>query len=1754
MLCRAFLLALSSATLLVTSQAQTEQSSVLTILGSSNGLIYDGHYTDAATGVYYQHLDFDPTDSAADQTKHRGLLKFDGTPDSFLDLSASSGANSYGGLTLPRFGGAGSRTGTEQGVTFEMVVKFNQDRQWSKVFDFSTQNGVDEVTLTLDGDNDGLPRAMVEQYLNRSLGVHNNYDKATFEVFRPQMNKWYHIAIVMKPAANALVAGPEFGSGYWFLYVNGQKLAISSALYEGAAFTPFQSANYPLDLVRPQQFLAKSPWSADPLMAQTVDCFRVYSYALSDTVISNLADYYGVRDASSPIKTPADNPVMPASPEASKHRTSAIGFDPVYTVDFGVDPTSYVGGSLNYEWMAFDPRDTPEEQANHRGVARFNGAANSYVDLMAPTGPQSAGKVMPTLFGRSSGTGDDEGWTIDMVIKPMSLQTWSKIFSMGTGPNLDALYIGYLGGDNLWEAGNYQNLRDDLKPFNPGHATFFRAPTLRKWQHIAMVMQPVQKGTFPKTDYNAVWKLYVNGQFVTQATTNVNYPVPIVRRNSYIAASNWPADQPYNMTMDVFRVWDRALNANQVESLSLAYGVTAIDGGDFAWDQAMTASGNPRPVYNLDFQQNPTQAGEAPTGWIWAEQDPTDPTLVAGSHTGLAILNGSVDSFMDLNAVSGPNRVYENLVLPNIGGPSNPPSNLQPGWTFELVFKATGWAPWAKLFSLSDARDMDEILLGFDGDDGNLLFQNLLNQTSTDWEDAKVEIAHPTQLNKWYHLVIIMRPVDAAQYSSNWQIYINGQLQAWATNLVPDMTLTAIQGASYTRSRTRTASFLGKSNWPDALARVVYDAFHIYDYAITSQMVRSFANAYGCLEVVPVPTPADNRPIPSSPETTNYVTAGIPTAPVFNGVFSANPASFVGGRTDYQWIEYDPADSDEQRRFHTGLLRFNGSAGAFVNLAVATGPKSVGQVMPTIGTSAQLTFELVVKLNARTDWAKIIQLANGPGLDSTVIGWNGGNIEVHNLNTVKRGLNNNGVVTFLQPPVLAQWYHIAFVMERVNTDRYDANWKVYVNGDLAVEHRSDAANNPATFPMPVYRQYSYIGKSVWNDPTANMLVDMFRVHTSALSIEQVRGSASAYGLYGSGPVNPPTNENLPQPETDESRAVMAIVGDAPVFNAYFGTNPTQAVGVTELEWQWIAEDSDPAHKGIARIGQRPEGQVPKFIDVTTNRGPNSCGQVLPVIGGPSSKTGAEAGWTFEAVFKITSRVGWAKLFDFSAGSENDNIVFGIDGNDLETMAFEVWNNGAQENWSKGSSEVFLVELNKWYHVTIMVEPVDMLAGSANWYFYVNGHLMAYADAITRGTSFTPLQGAAYPQADPRPQSYLGKSSWAADQSMEIYLDAMRVYNYRLTQDKIARLAALYGCTQQIVIETPVNNKAVNNGNDGEINMWNREGISAPVFNANFAVDPRPFVGGAANYNWLAVDSNDTRHRGIIYLDGSENSFIDLMKSSGPNSVGLVIPTLFGAGSGNGASRGWTVEMVVKMPRHVNSYAKLINFANGGTSYFDSWAISWNGNNKLAVENTNNLNFRVVPNRNNNKQDFLTNPDFNKWMHIVSVMQPAEPVNQYLATWTTYVNGFVVAAWNATQASMPTAVVRDNSYIGASQYGRQDGLQPMWVDAVRIYDTALNSNQIGHLAREYGSDVPVSSSSSSKLSGGAIAGIVIGTIAGLVILALIIFCLCCAGAGRVMKKSTDHSHDHDMGNTGYGEVEVSHVNDDAEVEMQETETA
>jgi len=1262
---------------------------------------------------------------------------------------------------------------------------------------------------------------------------------------------------------------------------------------------------------------------------------------------------------------------------------------------------------------------------------------------------------------------------------------------------------------------------------------------------------------------------------------------------------------------------DTMLSLRRLTAFALASAIflisslSSIDAqsGDSAYT---TALGTARaPLFSADFSSNITANGGA-TNWRWLSSDSSDSSTNQGVHTGLAQLTGAATSFINLNAVTGPNRVGS-TALPMMGGLSQPGAGYTAGWSVEVVFKTSGIANWAKIYNLGTGPGETLILLGWDGDaDGqNLLVENYNDAAiAPNYVKGAVEVVKPTILNKWYHIVWNFIPVDQAASSANWQIYVNGQLQNWANGITPNTTFTPIQGANYPLRVDRDEAYLGKSSWNDPTMAVIYDAFRVYDYALTAQQVRAFATAYNCYEPVTVPTPANNFAFPDSPESLNWNTFA-PRAPVMNAVFSEDPITAVGGRRNYGYMSVDGVDAPAVQAFHRGITVFNGSDSSYVDLTTHTGPLSIGRVMPIfgvtsgVGPTAGTTVSIVVKLTAVEVWAKIIELSSGPYYDSWVIGWNGNtynSIEVHNFNEVRAGVPDLGVLNFLRSPVLNQWYHFSVVMQQLDSVTYRGNWTIYVNGEIAATLLPTAAVDPANYPLPVYRQNSYIANSAWGaDETATMELDMFRVYDYALTQAQVRGEAAAYGLYGPNvPVDPSWNVTFNFPADTESQGAASKVSRQPVMNAWFGTDPTVATRSSSVGLNYVWMQIDPSdngidqqrHKGLIRLTGAPTS----YIDLATSLGPNSCGVVLPIVGGPGYGTGSNGfgqGWTFEVVFKILGADNWAKIFNFGNGPEIDNIILGWDGADVGALAFENWNSPAKPAYPHGMAGVFEPKLGKWYHVVIVVEPVDLTAGSANWIFYVNGQRYDYSTQITPGKSFTPIQGGSYPFANPRPRAYLGESNWN-DPNMNMILDAMRVYDYALTGTQIRDLADFYGLNEPaMALTTPaLNNPNVNPANNAEVNAWNiaNANMPTPVFNAPFAVNPGPLVnnGGAVNYTWMESDPTDStvnqqRHRGIVALTGNAGSFIDLMKPTGPNSVGLVLPTLFGQSSGSDSTLGWTVECAFKSDR-ADVWSKIVGFSTGADR--DAWSIGWYGAvaNAFAweVQNHNNVNPGSSVIREISDLVFWNSPPLNTWVHVVVGMRPIPPFSTYGAVYSVWVNG-VLFNETSTNVMMPFPVYRHQSYLGASAWAHDPNAK-VYFDALRIYDKHLTPAQVASLAALYGASPPpqastgsnqqtrtsssssgttvvpgTDSSSSSSLSGGAIAGIVIGSIAGAAILCALIFCF--LFSGRSSKNNSSKDADNNYGNNAnnkYGQMEASTTSaargDDVELAHVENETA
>jgi len=1776
----------------------------------------------------------------ASDSGHSGVVKVTGDSSSFVDLTTSLGPTSCG-LVLPLIGGQGFYpvNDSRAGWTIELVFRVDSlpTGTWPKVFSLGS-NTVDDILMSFNGGTQ-YPRLGTQMYNNNNLFPVYNY--AFSEFVRPVVGQWYHVvwSFQSTPVPGQGQSSRSAGAGVWWLYLNGQPVNNSGSVpngnannvYPNAFYAPVNGALYPQRVPRTLSYLGKSDFT-DNNFAVSFDAFRVYDYVVEPAKVPQLAASYSLNIPPQPVTLPS----IPVSSNNEENNWSGIvPRAPIFNAVFGSNPAPYVGGTTNYQWMA---TDTTTAGQTHTGVIVLNGTASSYVDLNAATGPFSIGQVLPIFGGRGSGNGGGQGGfptigvTIETVLKINTLQTWTKFIDLGQGGGTSPITSLALGWDNNSGKMSLQNF-NSVPLSNPANTAIwdFFTPTINQWYHVTAVMRPQDQ----YTNYTGFWSFYVNGVQTSQmsAAQGANYPMPVYRMDSYLGASDW-SDPTSTVAFDMIRIYDYALTGAQVRGMSNVYGMSqAVPSGDSQYAQYLDR----QPVWHAEFGTNPAPAGTTPT-YSWSQTDSNDDIRTAAWHQGVLSLDGTKSQYIDLNAATGPSSV--GAVLTGFGSNGNYPlGDVRQGWSFEFVvkFTATSSGNWAKMIELGSGP----ALTGTDNDNsftigwwgaqtGSFMCESYNNFTATPLtQKGIVEFLRPT-VNTWYHIVFGIQKVappagnPGAESPANWFAWVNGQQINYADALVPGALLTAIQGANYPLNVPRPASYIGKSDYSaDPYFSGNFDAIRIYDYLLNSTTVANLATAYG----LNIPNPPQvSAQFQVTDETQNMLNI-VPKGPIFVADFTESPYTSAGvtnTTANYLWAASDPSDSAAVAANHPGVLILNGGATNYIDLSTTQGPNSVGLLLPVFGGAGSgnaiagtqgLTIEITVKLTASSTWSKIFDIGTGPGTDSLSLSWNGnqiGTLEIQTYTNLAQFPNNIQIaeLDFLTP-VIGSWYHIVLVQSAPDLTRFTSTWTVYVNG-IAIAGTWKINGNPATttignYPPPITRQSSFIAASEWTDPTAAIVIDSFRIYDYVLSPTVIGQLATLKGLYNAAPTQP-TSVIFPQLQEDLS--VLAAVPRAPVFNASFSTDPTSYVlrGTGTLGYQWVASDSAaPGHTGLIYLS----GAATSYVDMTTNQGPNSCGLIMPMIGGSGfyPATDSRAGWSIELVVKFTSLETWGKVINLGNGSPNDDILFSWDGNDLGRLLWENYNNvTATPVYTHAQIETGQkVVLNTWYHIVLVFQPVNMAIGSGNWFLYINGQQLSFADKLVSGAVFTALQGANYPLAVQRPQSYLGKSSWGADPNFNGYYDAVRVYDYALSATTVTALAAIYqlappAAPQQVVYPT----------SDPEYQRIIGVVPTAPIFNMPFVTDPRTLTPGAttttAMYSWLPYDSTDsagnqTLHKGLLSLNtprpttGIAGQYVDLSQASGPYSIGVIGPVFGGPGSGTpGVNQGVTFEMVVKLTASL-TWSKLIDFGTGPS--LDSFAISWYAStNTLTVENYNLL-IGYGKLGVGEELPFTGTVPLNTWMHIAVVMVPTD-FTKYTGSWTVYVNG-QVAAVNATK-NYPLPITRGDYFIGASDW-TGDANTSMLLDCLRIYDYALTAPTVQTLASQYGlgqippssssssssssstpassagssststaqasSSVPSSSSSSgipgapdsssSSLSGGAIAGAVVGAVVGALILcglcaACMIFGVCGAskskgnGVGKELEQAS-----HRVGG-GYGQMEPSAMSNPADEDNELTEVS
>ena len=239
----------------------------------------------------------------------------------------------------------------------------------------------------------------------------------------------------------------------------------------------------------------------------------------------------------------------------------------------------------------------------------------------------------------------------------------------------------------------------------------------------------------------------------------------------------------------------------------------------------------------------------------------------------------------------------------------------------------------------------------------------------------------------------------------------------------------------------------------------------------------------------------------------------------------------------------------------------------------------------------------------------------------------------------------------------------------------------------------------------------------------------------------------------------------------------------------------------------------------------------------------------------------------------------------------------------------------------------------------------------------------------------------------------------------------------------------------------------------------------------FSNDPRPSAGGAssADYGWLqSVDTNAaqaTLHQGILSLGGGPGTanalptngpFVNLSTTSGPNTIGMVLPSNIG-GSGPGSASmgtaGWSFELVFQ-PTLQQVWAKIFDIGNPQINGIcrDDLLFGWNGGSMqwtFTYCDSNGFQYTIF-------SPFTSQLGY--WYHVVVSMQqlldsngnPSNFANYYM-----FING-TSGLGQGGGGPLPSNVFRANADLGRSDW--YDSYYQGYLDSFSIYNYALNQQQ------------------------------------------------------------------------------------------------
>ena len=180
-------------------------------------------------------------------------------------------------------------------------------------------------------------------------------------------------------------------------------------------------------------------------------------------------------------------------------------------------------------------------------------------------------------------------FTISAWVKATSLANWARIFDFGTGQNFNMFLTADAGGTNALRFSITQ------QSFNAEQQLNGPALALNTWTHVAVTLSG-----------NST-TMYVNGVAVATNTAMTLHPTNLgITTQNYLGKSQYP-DPAFNGSIDDFRIYSRALSAQEVLQLAAPSVVMGA-----------TASSQTSTSVMLSALGSDVTAGEASLTYTWA--------------------------------------------------------------------------------------------------------------------------------------------------------------------------------------------------------------------------------------------------------------------------------------------------------------------------------------------------------------------------------------------------------------------------------------------------------------------------------------------------------------------------------------------------------------------------------------------------------------------------------------------------------------------------------------------------------------------------------------------------------------------------------------------------------------------------------------------------------------------------------------------------------------------------------------------------------------------------------------------------------------------------------------------------------------------------------------------------------------------------------------------------------------------------------